>query len=117
MLVNREKDIIATGYNGRAAGIVNCLDKPCAGATEDSGMGLESCEAIHAEQNALMRCRDIREIDTVYVTCSPCVFCVNLLTATAARRVVFLVRYPHDEEAQRRWVGSKSEREWLCFGE
>lgn len=111
VLVNSSKDIIATGYNGRAAGVVNCLDKPCVGANEPSGSGLEQCEAIHAEQNALMRCRDIREIETVYTTCSPCVFCVNLLTATAASRIVFLVEYPHSEESKRRW-----NREWICFG-
>lgn len=114
VLVNAEKDIIATGYNGRAAGVVNCLVQPCKGATQSSGKGLEDCEAIHAEQNALMRCSNIHNIETVYTTVSPCVFCINLISGTSARRIVFLSEYSHNEEAKRRWF-QREGREWIKY--
>ena len=108
VLVNSHHDIIPTGYNGRTAGIINCFESPCAGADRETGSGLEEGEAIHAEQNALMRCKDIYDIDTVYCTVSPCVFCVNLLLATTAKRIVFSEEYAHSEESKRRW----GDREW-----
>jgi hypothetical protein len=37
-----------------------------------SGTGLDVCEAIHAEQNALLQCKDVEQIDTAYVTAMPC---------------------------------------------
>ena len=111
VLINEHHDIIGSGYNGRAAGVINCLNLPCEGAREESGSGLEKCEAIHAEQNALIRCTNIYQIDTVYCTVSPCVFCVNLLTATPAKRIVFLEEYSsHSTESRRRW----GDREWVC---
>lgn len=59
-----------------------------------SGQGLEMCEALHAEQNALLQCRDVFTIDTAYVTASPCVTCTKLLMNTSCQRIVFLDEYP-----------------------
>lgn len=63
------------------------------------------CEAIHAEQNALLQCRDVRAIDTAYVSHSPCTTCVKLLLNTSCRRVVFRHEYPAPE-AQTLWVSA-----------
>jgi deoxycytidylate deaminase len=57
ILVNSKKHVIATGYNGVAAGQEHCIDNPCEGAQLKSGEGLDKCEAIHAEQNALLQCK------------------------------------------------------------
>ena len=67
----------------------------CSGAFSPSGTNLDGCEAIHAEQNALLQCRDVREIHTCYCTASPCVTCTKLLLNTGCMRVVFLEEYPH----------------------
>lgn len=111
VLVDKDHNTLSTGYNGKAAGLVNCLDKPCSAASMTSGTGLEDCEAIHAEVNALIRCRDVRDIHTAYVTCSPCVNCVDILLGTGCKRIVFTETYAHNSESKRRWL--ESGREWL----
>jgi dCMP deaminase len=104
VLVNRYNHVIATGYNGVAAGVPHCIDKPCAGAGLPSGQGLHLCQAIHAEQNAIMQCRDITTIYKAYVTASPCIQCTRLLLGTACQEVVFIEEYPHSE-SRALWVG------------
>ena len=97
VLINLEGHILATGYNGVCRGVAHCIDKPCPGAHQPSGQGLHLCEAIHAEQNALLQCRNINEIHTAFVTASPCISCMRLLANTAVKRIVFLEAYPHEE--------------------
>ena len=81
----------------------------CSGANLPSGQGLDACQAIHAEQNALLQCRDVYAIDTCYVTVSPCVTCVKLLLNTSCKRVVFSEAYAHSE-AREWWL--KAGRQW-----
>jgi dCMP deaminase len=107
VLLNGRGHVIATGYNGVAAGLPHCNEVDpfdpvgmpyiCPGAFMESGKGLDSCQAIHAEQNALLQCRDVYTITTCYVTASPCVTCVKLLMNTSCSRIVFLEEYPHKE--------------------
>ena len=111
VLVNARGHIIASGYNGKAAGLTHCYDEPCEGANAPSGTGLDSCEAIHAEQNALMQCKDIHDIHTCYTTASPCITCVKLLLNTACKRIVFKEEYPHGA-AKHLWLADER-RVWL----
>jgi len=132
VLLNARGHVLATGYNGVAAGQPHCnegyehkvysvstlppharalydnaLSKSmsgapqfphaCVGATAPSGTGLDSCQAIHAEQNALLQCRDAWAIDTCFVTASPCVTCIKLLLNTSCQRIVFAEQYPHGD--------------------
>lgn len=110
VLVDRHKHVLATGYNGVARGVTHCIDRACAGANLPSGKGLDLCEAIHAEQNALLQCRDAKEIDTAYITASPCITCVKLFMNTGCNRIVFLEEYPH-AAARNLWKG-----EWIHHG-
>lgn len=87
--------VVATGYNGPASGQPHCVDKPCKGAKMPSGTGLDLCEAIHAEQNAIAYCANIRDVHTVYCTDAPCIHCVKMLATTGAKRIVFGRNYPH----------------------
>ena len=121
--------VLAIAYNGVAMGQPHCVPhpaayvaamcgvvtlpegKPCAGAYQQSGQGLDLCEAIHAEQNALAFCQDIMKIDTVYVTTAPCVHCVKMLMNTTARRVVFEEGYAHDERSRDLWTADGT-RTW-----
>ena len=91
--------IIASGYNGVAAGMEHCSTHPCPGAKLPSGEGLDKCEAIHAEANALIQCKNPDDIHTVYCTASPCIHCVKMLMNTGAQRIVFDEEYPHSEAA------------------
>ena len=134
-MLNARGHVVSTGYNGVAAGLPHCneitdVEKThstfgsvqlqnvhgfaCSGATSPSGTNLDGCEAIHAEQNALLQCRNVYEIDTVYVSASPCVTCTKLLMNTSARRVVFSEEYPHN---QARDMWEKSGRVWEKFDE
>lgn len=121
--------ITSTGYNGVARGLPHCneevkvwtggyaprpgFDYPnkCAGADHDSGQGLEICEAIHAEQNALLQCADVQKIHTVYVTVSPCRHCMKLIMNTSAKRVVFLSEYSQSSKD----LADKAGIEWVLF--
>lgn len=110
VLINSNKLIIGTGFNGTARGQPHCVDNPCAGANLLSGQGLDICEAIHAEANALVNCRNAFEIDTAYVTTSPCVSCVKLLLGTSCKRIIFAEEY-NAPGAKEMWINSG--REWI----
>lgn len=78
----------------------------CAGADSPSGTNLDACEAIHAEQNALLQCRDVREVRTAFVTTAPCVTCTKLLLNTGCREIIWLNDYPQAEAARALWEGA-----------
>lgn len=96
VLINELDQIIATGYNGRHRGAPNCSDRnsfACEGATSPTGTNLEGCEAIHAEQNALMQCANVHEIAVCFVTTAPCVHCTKMLLNTSCRIIVYGEEY------------------------
>jgi len=97
ILVNEKKHVVATGYNGNPAGQKHCIDQPCKGAMAKSGSDLELCEAIHAEQNALLQCKNVYEINKVYCTVSPCIHCIKLLLNTSAKHIIFSEEYTNQE--------------------
>jgi dCMP deaminase len=124
VLLNARGHVMATGYNGVAAGQPHCNEKKvyhevvtyshaCLGATAPSGQGLDACQAIHAEQNALLQCTDPWSIDACYVTASPCVTCVKLLMNTSCQRIVFAEPYPHSD-AELWWI--RAGRKWEHLG-
>lgn len=102
VLVNERGHILSTGYNGVAAGLPHCNEMDpdgrfphaCPGAFAPSGTELDQCGAIHAEQNALLQCRDVYQIHTCYVTTEPCVTCAKLLLNTSCQFIVARDRYP-----------------------
>ena len=71
--------------------------------------GQDNCEAVHAEQNAILQCRQPERIATAYVTLSPCKPCLKLLLNTGCTRIV--VRTEHsDLWAKEHWL--KLGRAW-----
>lgn len=125
VLVDGHRHQLATGYNGPESGAPHCVDVPCPGANYRSGDGLDACEAIHAEMNALLQCSDQHAIDVVYCTLAPCVTCVKLLLNTSCGRIVFLDDYNHVHmtAAEKRWTrtfapstpwrAAATERRWV----
>lgn len=60
------RQVLAVGYNGNAAGLPNACDTTEPGA----------CGCIHAEENAVIACREARETPKVFfATHLPCVAC------------------------------------------
>lgn len=113
VLVNKRGHVLSTGYNGRAAGLPHCANEvevsPC--ANSDAPLGKPNgCESIHAEQNALLQCVDVHEIDVCYVTHSPCLVCVKLLMNTSCKRIVFTNEYP---QAGARELWESMGRGWI----
>ena len=114
VLVDHKHRILATGYNGVASGQPHCNEgHPCPGATAPSGTKLDACYALHAEQNALLQCRNPDAINTCYCTTAPCMTCTKLLLNTSCQRILFLEGYPDACEAGQLWEGDK--RIWQPF--
>lgn len=137
VLSNARGHILAVGYNGVAAGMPHCNEEvteqlpthemgggsrfakvlirgirvhhPHACKGHDLPPGQDSCEAVHAEQNALLQCRDPWEIDTAYVTLSPCKACMKLLLNTSCSRLVILEKHV-DELPLDLWI--RAGRTW-----
>lgn len=117
VLVSARRHVLATGYNGTASGQPHCIDQHCPGVGQSSGAGLDLCEAVHAEQNALLQARDVHQIHTAYCTVSPCITCTKLLMNTSCERIVFTMPYAHDDAAQALWESSSQphvfDRTWV----
>lgn len=111
VIVNNKGHILGTGYNGVAAGLPHCNEEtPCEGC--DLPAGQDKCEAVHAEVNAVLQCADVWDIETVYVTLSPCIRCTKMLLNTGTKRIVFLK--PHSgETGEALWL--KAGREWVHY--
>lgn len=115
VLLNARGHVLSTGYNGVAAGLPHCnqhdpwhpigFPHACSGAQAPSGTNLDGCQAIHAEQNALLQCRDMYAIHTASVTASPCMTCCKLLLNTSCQRIVYVEEYPHSA-AKDLWTGT-----------
>lgn len=119
VLVNSRNHVLATGYNGVAAGAPHCnelviVELPmlsehtyphaCPGARALSGTNLAECAAVHAEQNALLQCRDVYQIAAAYITVAPCESCLKLFLNTLCERIVVGSWYADPEEVVRaRW--------------
>lgn len=74
--------ILSTGYNGAPTGHDHCTTSTC--------VTKETCDAIHAEQNAIARLREPKEAWILYCTTRPCLACQKLISATAIQRVVYV---------------------------
>lgn len=99
VLTNAHGHVLATGYNGVPSGMPHCnaaeeaVRHECPGAKSPSGTNLDGCHAVHAEQNALLQCPDVQDIDSCYVTVSPCITCTKLLLNTSCTKIFFNEEY------------------------
>jgi dCMP deaminase len=94
----RDKHILATGYNGAAAGLQDCLELGCLRDEMKitSGTRHEICRAIHAEQNVIIQAAlhgISLEGATIYATHSPCILCAKMLANARIKRFVTFGTY------------------------
>ena len=87
VLTDRHGRIVGSGYNGVPRGMQHCIDAACAGANAPAGSDL--CISVHAEQNALLNCRDPELIEVCYTTHAPCLRCTKMLLNTSCKRLVY----------------------------
>jgi len=97
----RDKHILATGYNGAASGLKDCLELGCLRDEMhiESGTRHEICRAVHAEQNVIIQAA-LHGVNisgaTIYVTHSPCILCARMLVNARIKRYVTFGRYADD---------------------
>jgi dCMP deaminase len=94
----RDKHILATGYNGAAAGLKDCLELGCLRDEQDipSGTRHEICRGIHAEQNVIIQASlhgVSLEGSTIYCTHTPCILCAKMLVNAKINRYVSFGEY------------------------
>jgi len=95
----KDKNILATGYNGAPSGVAHCLDVGCLRdrLAVQSGERHELCRGLHAEQNAIIQAaKHGTNINgaTLYCTTMPCVICSKMLINAGILRIVFEEGYP-----------------------
>lgn len=93
-LLVKDRNILATGYNGTPSGVTHCADVGCLRERlkVPSGERHELCRGLHAEQNAIIQAaRHGVNIDgsTLYCTTMPCIICTKMLINAGIRRIVF----------------------------
>ncbi|HPQ70971.1 MAG TPA: dCMP deaminase family protein [bacterium] len=97
----KEKNVLATGYNGPPRGVPHCDETGCLRETMQvpSGQRHELCRGLHAEQNAIIQAAyhgtSIRGAD-LYSTTFPCVICTKMLINAGIKRIVYTEGYPDD---------------------
>jgi len=97
----RDKHILATGYNGAASGLKDCLELGCLRDQNGiaSGTHHEICRAIHAGQNVIIQ-SSLHGVSlsgaTVYCTHTPCIICAKMLVNSKIKRFVSFNHYSED---------------------
>jgi len=97
----KDKHILATGYNGAASGLKDCLELGCLRDELGiaSGTRQEICRGIHAEQNVIVQgsLHGVSlEGSTIYCPHTPCVLCAKMLTNAKIKRFVSFGKYNDD---------------------
>jgi len=100
----RDKHILATGYNGAASGLKDCLELGCLRDEQDipSGTRHEVCRGIHAEQNVIIQASlhgVSLEGSTIYCTHTPCILCAKMLVNARIDRYVSFGEYSDNQFA------------------
>lgn len=100
----KDRQILATGYNGTPKGFPHCEEVGCLREQlhVPSGTKHELCRGIHAEQNAIIQAAvhgASTKGATIYCTHQPCVVCAKILINAGVKRIVYANPYP-DKLAQ-----------------
>lgn len=100
-VVVKDKQILATGYNGAPTGITHCEKVGCLREKLGipSGERHELCRALHAEQNAFLQAaRHGVNLSgsTLYSTIQPCSICAKMLINVGIKKIVIKGPYPDE---------------------
>lgn len=107
-VVVRDRNILATGYNGSPAGLPHCIEAGCLvyRSQTPAGEWEENCfRTIHAEINAIAQAAKngavIRDA-AIYVTHTPCIHCFKVLINTGITRICYGREYKIETLAELR---------------
>ena len=94
-VIVRDRNILATGYNGAPAGMPHCTDSGCLiyeSKTPNGDIEQNCFRTIHAEINAIAQAAkngsNIKD-SSIYVTHTPCIHCLKVLVNTGIRSVFY----------------------------
>ena len=95
IIVSDVGEIKSTGYNGNPRGLPHCDEIGCIRDKMNipSGTRLETCTAVHAEQNALIQAGTNARGSTLYSTIVPCPICARMILNAQVARVVYIDDY------------------------
>lgn len=94
----KDRQILATGYNGPPRGLPHCDEVGCLRELKGipSGERHELCRGLHAEQNAIIQAANHGVAiggATLYSTTHPCVICTKMIVNAGIQRVVYREGY------------------------
>lgn len=103
-VIVKDNVIVSTGYNGAPRGSVNCVDKGSCKRQDlnvPPGERYELCEAVHAEQNAIIngspdRMKDAviyitgYEEDNSYAEGKPCLLCSRMIKNAMISTLIYI---------------------------
>jgi len=98
-LIVKDKQILATGYNGAPSGFDHCEQTGCLREEMHipSGERQEICRGLHAEQNAIIQAA-LHGVSVaggdLYCTHQPCITCAKMIINSGLRRVICYDSYP-----------------------
>jgi dCMP deaminase len=97
-LLVKDRNILATGYNGVPSGISHCNASGCLRERlkVPSGERHELCRGLHAEQNAIIQAaKHGTNIDgaTLYCTTMPCIICTKMIINAGIETVIYAEGY------------------------
>lgn len=91
LIVSVQGSVVGWGYNGAPAGMKHCVDGGCPRLNSDAtpNSNYDSCVAIHAEENAIIRSDPTARLGgTLYVNGVPCYGCAKIIANSGLERVV-----------------------------
>lgn len=103
-VIVKDRVMISSGYNGSPRGVKNCIDTGTCTREEQnipSGERYELCEAVHAEQNAIINAPpDRMKNATIYIAGyeenksfaagKPCKLCDRMIRNAQIKEVIYL---------------------------
>ncbi len=98
-VIVKDKNILATGYNGAPSKLPHCEVTGCLREQLGikSGERHELCRGLHAEHNAIIQAAlhgtPIKG-STLYLTNEPCIICAKMIINAGIKEVVYVGRYP-----------------------
>lgn len=100
-LIVKNKQILASGYNGAPRGVRHCMEVGCLRdqLKVPSGQRHELCRGLHAEQNAIIQAAVHGvSIDgaVLYTTTYPCMVCAKMIVNAGISHIYYAQGYPDD---------------------
>lgn len=98
-IIEKDRRIISTGYNGTPRGTRNCNEGGCprCNSLAPSGTALTECFCSHGEENAITQAAyhgTSLKGSTLYTTFSPCLLCTKMIINAGIIEVVYNHEYP-----------------------